>query len=497
MENSRTWDPAQRPLQRKYRLFFLNSFDYSPFTQQLVVKESYRLRRIDCHCGLHRFDAVEFAPMGKPVALYRSRTRYDACPLHNLIPAHDMTRKKEKGKEQSIEVRIEIDGLTVVATSGKHSADFDRLLNQHDAESFVFIPLAKPGKHRRLISNPAAMARKKARLPAGEWHDGELQRQNDDNPVPGALAFNIRRHKARAIAATLGVTTFLWGTSGAPVERHAVRIFEKAKGQDWKTVQRLAFKGLSDMLSSLRNIATLPTAVQESQTSMQRFWQLVAVVLGLAATAGAVQALALALLGANGSTAWLTTAIRILFYPFVIPAVLVGTYLRVLVRKGEQGSRDFTTAEAEDNWHTVAPHLLALWMLCWIAVLLLSVVQSVPGTVFPFLGRTSDITVSFIVCVWMLLPIANSKNIETLVRSGFETAIAAAVSIFVIKLSLYLTNMVTDVLWGIVIRMMPFDIPERLQQIINIFINVGAEVFFVAVLLGYAWTRTRQQFMRL
>jgi len=36
-----------------------------------------------------------------------------------------------------------------------------------------------------------------------------------------------------------------------------------------------------------------------------------------------------------------------------------------------------------------------------------------------------------------------------------------------------------------------------LQGIINGVINFGAEVFFLAVLLGYAWSRTRQQFMRL
>jgi len=315
--------------------------------------------------------------------------------------------------------------------------------------------------------------------------------------VPGVLAFNIRRRKAREIAATLGVTEFLWGTSGAAVEQHTVKIFEETKKHNWTIKRRLALEGLLDMASSLRNIAALPTAVQESQTNMQKFRQLVAIVLGLAVIAGGVQSLAFALLGANGSTAWLTSFIGVLFYPFVIPAVLVGIYLRVLVRKGEEDSRDFTAAEAENNWYKVAPHLLALWMLCWVAVLLLTWVQPVPSADFPFLGRTSDVTTSFIVCVWMLLPIANSKNLDTLVRSAFESAIAAAVSIFMIRLSLYLTNMITDAIWGIVIRMMPFDIPERLQQIINSFITIGAEVFFMAILLGYAWTRTRQQFMRL
>lgn len=309
-----------------------------------------------------------------------------AIRKQDLIPTHNMARikKNENNKGRTIEFSVEVDGIVAVATSGKHL--------------------------RRLVEKPTAMTRKRASLPAGDWYDGELQHEHDDIMVPGVLAFNIRRRKAREIAATLGVAEFLWGTSGAPVEKHAVKIFEEPKKHSWTIMRRLAFEGLLDMASSLRNIAALPTAVQESQTNMRKFWQLVAVVLGLAVIAGGVKSLAFALLGANGATAWLT---------------------------------------------------------------------------------------SFVVCVWMLLPIANSNDVQTLVRSSFEAAIAAAVSIFMIKLSLYLTNMITDAIWGIVIRMMPFDIPERLQQIINSFINVGAEVFFVAVLLGYAWTRTRQQFMRL
>ena len=104
---------------------------------------------------------------------------------------------------------------------------------------------------------------------------------------------------------------------------------------------------------------------------------------------------------------------------------------------------------------------------------------------------------SFIICVWMLLPIAHSHDVETLFKSAFESGITAAVSIFTIKLSLYLTNLVTDALFGVLTELLPFDIPEQLQQLISSVINLGAELFFVAVLLGYAWSRTRQQFMRL
>ena len=403
-----------------------------------------------------------------------------------------------KKKNQPVEVRIEIDGLDVTAVSNKHSAEFDRLLEQRGAESFVFIPLAKFGKRgQRLLGNPAAMARKKAKLPKVDWYDGELRSLADDNVVPGVLAFDIRRRTAREIAEAVGVNQFIWGTSGAPVEPHDVKIFEDDGDHSWKSSRARAFAGLSDMAVSAQHIAALPTAVEESQTTMEKFRQLVAVVLGAAIAAGAIKAVLFSLLSSDGSTSWLASVVNVLFYPFVIPAVLVGIYLRVLMQRGEQRARDFTAAEAEQNWIKVAPHLLALWALCWMAILLLTWLQSVPSADLGLFGRTDGVTTSFIICVWMLLPIAHSHDVETLFKSAFESGITAAVSIFTIKLSLYLTNLVSDVLLGFLTNFLPFEIPERLQQVISSVINFGAEVFFVAVLLGYAWSRTRQQFKRL
>ncbi len=401
-------------------------------------------------------------------------------------------------KNQPVEVRIEIDGLEVTAVSNQHSADVDRLLELRGADSFVFIPLAKLGKRgQRLFGRPAAIARKKAKLPEVDWYDGELRGLDDDSAVPGVLAFDIRRRTAREIAGKVGANQFIWGTSGAPVEPHDVKIFEHDGDHSWTSARARAFVGLSDMAAAARHISALPVAVEESQTTMEKFWQLVAVVLGAAVAGGALKAILLALLNSGESTSWLAMAINVMFYPFVIPAVLVGIYLRVLLERGEEQSRDFTAAEAEENWIKVAPHLLALWALCWMAVLLLTLLQSVPSTDLGFLGRTSGVTTSFIICVWMLLPIAHSHDVETLFASGFESAITAAVSIFTIKLSLYLTNLVTDALLGVVASMLPFAFPEWLQELISSIINIGAEVFFVAVLLGYAWSRTRQQFMRL
>jgi hypothetical protein len=395
---------------------------------------------------------------------------------------------KQKKQKQTFEIRIRIDGLDIVAAPTVCNTDLDQLLENRSAVSFVFIPLIRPVTKRRFGDKAATKARNKAELPADDWYDGELRASDDEQAIPGVLAFNVRRRTAREIAEKMGVKLFFWGTSGAPVEQHAVKIFEDDGTYAWKAVRSRAFGGLSDLFDTVRNIAELPTAVLESQTTMQKFWQLVYVVLGVCTTVGLLHTFAIALLG---------TVARLMFYPVIIPAVFVGIYLRVLVRKGEEQARDFTAAEAEGNWHKVAPHLLALWLLCLTAVSLLTWLQTVPEADLSFLGRTSGVTTSFIVCVWMLLPIANSRDVKTLFSSGLEAGITAAVSIFAIKISLYVTNLITDAMWGVLAGILPFDIPERLMQVIDFFINIGAEVFFVAVLLGYAWSRTRQQFMRL
>ena len=395
---------------------------------------------------------------------------------------------KKKKQKRTFEFRIRIDGLDIVATPNVHNANLDHLLEMRNAASFVFIPLATPTKKRRPVGKFADKSRNKANLPEGDWFDGELRVSDSEHTIPGVLAFNIRRRRAREIAEKIGVKLFFWGTADAPVEQHAVKIFEDDGTYAWKTVRGRAFGGLRDIFDTVRNIDELPRAVHESQTTMQKFWQLVYVVLGVCIVAGMAYTFTVDLLG---------TVARVMLYPIFIPAVFVGIYLRVLVRKGEAQARDFTVAEAEENWHKVAPHLLALWALCWTAIVLLTWLQTVPEAEVEILGRTSGVTNSFIICVWMLLPIANSHDIRTLFRSAIEAGVTAVISIFVIRISLYVTDEITDALWGVLASILPFLIPETLMAIINFFINIGAEVFFVAILLGYAWSRTRQQFTRL
>ena len=398
---------------------------------------------------------------------------------------------KQKNKNPALEVHIRIDDLALTVAPGQQSAGFDELLERNGANSFVFIPLAKfTGKKHRKNARASALARKK-KLPDGTWFDGELRNADDGETVPGVLGFDLRRRDAREIAETLKVKQFVWGALGAPAEEHFTKILEDDDAYSWSAARGRAIYGLKDVFDTAMNMRQLPRAVDESQTTMKRFKQLAWLVLGGAIVAGLLQR------GLHGTEGWLTNLTTIALYPPIMPAVLVGVYLRALMNKAESQGRDFTSAEAERNWVLVAPHLLALWVLCYVAVMILTWLQTVPDTDLPFLGRTSGVSTSFIICVWMLLPIAHSRGVNPLLSSAMESGITALVSIFMIRISLYVTNLVTDFFWGLAASLVPFDIPEALQRVITGIINIGAEVFFLAVLLGYAWSRTRQQFMRL
>lgn len=394
-------------------------------------------------------------------------------------------------KNDALEVHVRIDGRQLTAAPNEHSAEFDQLLEHHGAHSFVFIPLIKLTGKKRGGSSRASVLRRKKRLPDGDWIDGELRNADNGETVPGVLGFDMRRRDARAIAEKMGVKQFVWGAHGAPVEEHFTKILEDDDAYSWGAARLRAIYGLRDMYDTAVDMRQLPRAVEESQTTMHRFRQLVYLVLGVAVVAGLLQGVLIETQG------WLATVTMIAFYPPILPAVFVGIYLRALMKKAEAQGRDFTAKEAEQNWVLVAPHLLALWALCYVAVVILTGLQTVPDSELPFLGRTSGVSTSFIICVWMLLPIAHSRGVNSLVSSAFESGMTALFSIFMIKLTLYLTNLLTDALWGVIASLVPFAIPEALQRFISGTINIGAEVFFLAVLLGYAWSRTRQQFMRL
>ena len=170
------------------------------------------------------------------------------------------------------------------------------------------------------------------------------------------------------------------------------------------------------------------------------------------------------------ATSWLVLVMDVLFYPFVIPAVLVGIYLRVLVRRGEQEARDFTTSRGRSKLDDCRATLYspygpcAGWPLCCL-----------PGySPFPvpnsaFLGRTErrrDIVDHLRLDVVAHRPFARLRDVNEVLRSNQPSP--RPYPVFTIKLSLYLTNLITDAIIGVIARVSCLlKIPERLLEIIR------------------------------
>ena len=106
---------------------------------------------------------------------------------------------------------------------------------------------------------------------------------------------------------------------------------------------------------------------------MEKFWQLVAVVLGAAIAAGAVKAVPFwaAELG------WIDVMAGVDHKRPILPVRHPGGsrgHLPACADAKRRGGRHaiLRPRKQRENWIKVAPHLLALWALCWMAVVLLT-----------------------------------------------------------------------------------------------------------------------------
>ena len=92
----------------------------------------------------------------------------------------------------------------------------------------------------------------------------------------------------------------------------------------------------------------------------------------------------------------------------------------------------------------------------------------------------------------MVLPVATARDIEQGAEAVFEAGITAAVSIMVIRLTLWVTDLFTSLVMDAISAVLPFDLPEALIAFVAGATNVFAEIFFLIVTLGYAWYRLQQ-----
>jgi len=98
--------------------------------------------------------------------------------------------------------------------------------------------------------------------------------------------------------------------------------------------------------------------------------------------------------------------------------------------------------------------------------------------------------------LWALTPLSYARDRASAIGSCLEAALKVAVTIFVVKLTVFVTRIVTSLMWWALEGFFPLEVPERIKLIVGALAELSAEVALLAVLLGYTWTKAREHFGR-
>ena len=402
--------------------------------------------------------------------------------------------------ESQVELALAANGREIVLRPGQASAELDAFLEESGARTWVFLPLVRPGKKRRGLERGSELTQRRARLPDRPWLDGEL---HTDGPpgtvVPGVFAVDLRRSQARRIAEALGLREYYWGARSTPVEALPVSVLEEEEGLDLETMRGRARDGLRDLVHALPSTERLRGALVRAGADPGRLARVASMLIGIAVVACLVGASGLLAPDATGEARlrgvlWVPF---LLAHPIPVTALCLGLYLRGhLGRVGEGEHRELSTAEARDGWQRTSPHMAAVWVLCATSVVLLTAARLLAtGSLGP-VGLVDASATSLLVCLWILTPLAYARGRSAVLESAVEAAVTMLVAVVVLKVTLFFTNLATRAFWWLVREYVALPVPEWLQVTTSALAAVGAEVFFLGVLLGYTWSKNREHYGR-
>ena len=376
--------------------------------------------------------------------------------------------------------RVRVTGLPAAPEfePGAPSEAMDAALAAAGAQSFVLVPTRKPGRRFTF--------RRDRPLPEMDgWYAAEMADREPHKPIPALLGFDVSRRAARALARELGVAEFLWGSSGVPVQTHATQWYDQDEWSEWSKVKEKAWTGVPDFVGSLRRLRERDENWSRDDRKLldnPLTTTASVAVLAVALTVALVPAPSMQPFGAAFGLLYLAT------HPALIAAACLGILLRPELAPGRMRARDAAAAEGRDVWRRVSPRLAILWCVTAIAVVLLSWLRGESG----FLAEP---TTALLLGLWMVLPVATATDLEKGIETMFEAGLTAALSIFIIRMTLWVTDFLMSLVWKVLGAILPFDLPQALIDVVSGLANVAAELFFLMVMLGYAWFRLREYYV--
>lgn len=411
---------------------------------------------------------------------------------------HDPSPHDPLGVNLEIELTLEHEGQLYVLRPGLQDPEFDEFLETLGASSWIFLAFGQPTrKRRKRKAHDEALASVHAQLASSTILGGGLRsRKAQDEPEAGVFVLGLPRARARELAKQLGLGEFYWGSIGVPVEIHPAPIFGIDKVEETSRIET-ARVGLRDLAKTVGQVLRNPWAFQQQIGS--DFGSLV-VNLGLLLSVG-VAAIVLSP-GLASSADELTTQetterlVSLLLHPVLLPAFLLARYLRRHYYTGslKNPARELSAQETLGRWEEMRLHLLAVWFVAGIAIFVLSAARLLRESTLSATELVDDSSTYLAVCIWILTPLAFSKDVSQAISTIIGGAIAVFLTVLFMKLSLLITNWASGLLWMLVGKLIPFELPAFIMGTVDTVLAISAELFFLAHLLGYTWLKERTQF---
>ncbi len=396
--------------------------------------------------------------------------------------------------EQSLTLHLRVDGSDqpLVLTSETASDELDALLATHQAETVTVLPLFAPSDDpKKEAKRRSKIAKYRKKLGKGDWHEGELIRE-DGEPIPVGWRLDFRRFEARALAEDIGVKEFYWACAGVPLELHKVE--DLTGDEEGDSIQRKAREGLKDMLLSALDWKYLGESSRAIGTGWPRLVLQTAIVLGISLALLALSTFGVLPLN-EASVGAVSKAVRVITHPLCLPAILFGIYLRSLfVAPHTKDRREMTHDEARVKWRESAPHLLFVWCVLGLSVALLTIGKLSGEGELTFDEFIDESTRNTLIAIWVLTPLTYTRQLTSALGPWIEAAVSAIVSIVVLKFTAYFAGWFMALIWGLLANMIPFEFPEAAESIFGTVTDTIAELTFTTILIGYAWTKARENF---
>lgn len=334
------------------------------------------------------------------------------------------------------------------------SSDLDAWLSERGARGWtLFLGLD-------LEADDEKGRRARARFRKLESHPVELADPgSEEPPLQGVLVLDLAGEKARRLGRDLGVRRILRGVAGRPFD-------PEAQGTEEEAVLAAARRGLVELLSTARELMDRPGARE-----------------GLPALVGAVLVV-LAYAAFPLLAPRFPLLQRVPFSPVVLPVLVFGGFLRWRLGppRGEVGWAEART-ELFAVWAAVVPTVLVL-----VGVELWSDGELLPTELFDEFGTR------VVLVLWLLPALALASSFGAAIGNFFAAGFKAILSVVLLKFASFFANFAVNLFLGSLRPFLLRLLPEELVEVSGQVLEVLAELGFLLLLLGHAWTRQRPWF---